>query len=351
MGSHKNVIEINGKLYDAASGALLHQTAHATPKSSPSSTVDGMIRRPSPQTAVSPKKPAPTSRGAAKPARHHTTQRSHTLMRHAVKKPVPAPSEPATPKITPSAHQSAQHHQRLSRAQATPKSAYINKFGNLAHHAVTRRVEALPVAKAPETHHSTPPAPKPHVAPTKQSKSEALFTQALERADHHTPPKHKKHHTRTSRKLGHRATKWAAGVVAALLLVGFIAYMNLPNLNMQYASSRAGFDADMPSYQPSGFSMGNIDYEAGQVSVSFHSNTDDRQYKVTQAVSGWNSEALQENFLNARSKDFQTTQDSGRTIYMYDNGSATWVNGGVWYQVESNQALSPDQLLKIASSL
>lgn len=364
MGSHKNVIEINGKLYDAKSGTLLAQQA-TTPKKN-HSTVDGFVKsthhRTQTQTSsansIRPAKPA-TRRHPAPAAKHRTTQKSQILMRSVVKKP--AAAKPLTEVHSLSKKKSTIDH-RLRRAQTIPRSTFVNKYGTLAHHqSVQRRTEALVVKEAPthlthsksavrkpaitQQHHSRPtPSPQP------QTKSEELFNQALQKAE--TPKLTKKHKKVGKSRLNSSVTKWGASVAAAVLLVGFIAYMNLPNLSMQLASSRAGFDASMPGYQPSGFAPeSDVSYKPGQITVSFRSNTDERNYKVTQAVSSWNSEALQENFLNAQNKSFQTTQDSGRTIYMYDNGNATWVNGGVWYQVESNQALSSDQLLKIASSL
>ena len=357
MGSHKNVIEINGKLYDATSGTLISQQTIRPTQST--KTVDGFVRSTPKAIKSSPASPmkitlAPKPvkhRDSAANIKHRTPQKSHTLMRSAVKKPTATKS----PQIHSIAKKSSPDV-RVTRAQSVSKSAFINKFGSLSHHQpVTRRTEVLAVKEPPKVHHTEPkpttPVTQAPKATHKQtvSKSEELFNKALQNAP--TEKKRVKHHAKKSH-LTSRTTKWGTGIAAALLLIGFITYMNLPNLNMQLASARAGFDASMPGYKPSGFKVaGPVSYKAGQVTVAFSSNTDQRNYKVTQAVSNWNSEALQENFLNARSKNFQTAQESGKTIYMYDGGNATWVNGGVWYQVESNQALSSDQLLKIASSL
>lgn len=361
MGSHKNVIEINGKLYDAKSGALI-ASPHVTSPRAPKPTMDGFIRpaKPaaSPLSTPAPKAKHHTPRPAASAASRRNLQKSKTLMRHAVKKPAHATPEPTTKTtVTARAAHTAASNQRLTRAQAVEKSAFVNRFGGLSHHhPVAKRTEPLPVRQAPAhaTHHNhqaTPPKTHHEAPKAKQSASEELFSRALAKAEHE-PAKAKKRtkHAQKSR-FQNSFAKWGAGVAAAILLVGFITYMNLPNINMQLASARAGMNADLPNYQPTGFKPSTISHQAGQVTINFDSNTDDRNYTVTQAVSGWNSEALQENFLNARNKEFQTTQDSGKTIYMYDDGNATWVNGGIWYQVESNQALSADQLLKIASSL
>jgi hypothetical protein len=121
---------------------------------------------------------------------------------------------------------------------------------------------------------------------------------------------------------------------------------------MKVAAARAGFSASMPGYSPSGFAFkGPVQYSAGQVVVSFKSNTDDRNFKLTQQTSSWSSDSLLNNYVAAGGKEYQTYQDRGRTIYIYDGSNATWVNGGVWYQIEGNADLSSDQLVRIASSL
>jgi hypothetical protein len=121
---------------------------------------------------------------------------------------------------------------------------------------------------------------------------------------------------------------------------------------MRIAAARAGFDASMPAYKPAGFSFkGPINYSAGQVVVSFNSNTDDRQYSVKQQESSWNSDALLSNFVVANNSQYQTYIDRGRTLYIYDGSNATWVDNGVWYQVEGPSDMTTDQLVRIAASI
>ena len=121
---------------------------------------------------------------------------------------------------------------------------------------------------------------------------------------------------------------------------------------MRVAATRAGFDAKMPGYSPSGFSFnGPINYTAGQVQISFKSNTDDRNYNVTQTASNWNSDALLANYILDEEKQYQTYLDKGRTLYIYDGSNATWVDNGVWYQVEGESAMTTDQLIRLASSM
>jgi hypothetical protein len=121
---------------------------------------------------------------------------------------------------------------------------------------------------------------------------------------------------------------------------------------MRVASTRAGFAAEMPGYKPAGFSFkGPIAYQAGRVSVTFKSNTDDRQFTLTQSSSNWNSDALLANYVASEKKQYQTYLDKGRTLYIYDNSNASWVDNGIWYQIEGDSSLTTDQLIRIASSL
>jgi hypothetical protein len=85
--------------------------------------------------------------------------------------------------------------------------------------------------------------------------------------------------------------------------------------------------------------------------VTFRSNSDERNFELQQQVSNWNSQALVDNFILSENKQYQTFQEKGKTIYVYDNANATWVNGGVWYKIEGNSSLNTEQLLKIASSI
>ena len=126
----------------------------------------------------------------------------------------------------------------------------------------------------------------------------------------------------------------------------------MPNLSVRVAAARAGFDANMPGYKPSGYSFsGPINYSPGQVTITFKSNTDNKAYSVTQRASNWNSDALLSNYVVAENKQYQTYLDRGRTLYIYDGSNATWVDNGVWYQVEGDAEITTDQLVRIAASI
>lgn len=378
MSGHKNVIELNGKLYDTVSGTIVHAPAPSSQPAQPvvikpqskGTVLDGVRRSSSaPVHHVTPKpKATPQAPRAAiahkkhTPAEHvpaHTPHRAKTLMRRGLKKPT--------------LHESARHHDqqgivnplntnhRLERAKTVPQSPKISRFGSLLsqqHHFVKKaaplQVKVAPVhstihKEQPVSHHAAAPIPN-----NNQILKEHLVSQAIKNARvpevHHTKPK--KH--KMAKKIGvsPKVFHFGAGTFAALLLIGFIAYQNAPNISMRIAASRAGFNAAIPSYQPSGFGMnGPIEYGPGQVTLNFKSNSDERNFHVTQRVSSWNSEALLTNFVTTNNKSYQTYQDKGRTIYIYDGSNATWVSNGVWYQIEGKSNLSSDQLIKLANSI
>jgi len=122
---------------------------------------------------------------------------------------------------------------------------------------------------------------------------------------------------------------------------------------MHVASARAGVHASLPSYQPAGFSFtGPIKYKPGQITISFKSNSDNqRNFSITQSASSWDSQTLLENYVTPTGQPYQTDEVSGKTIYIYGTSNATWVDGGIWYNVQGNSSLNSAQLLRLADSI
>jgi hypothetical protein len=183
-----------------------------------------------------------------------------------------------------------------------------------------------------------------------------MLDRAMQNASSHeqSAPVHHKKRSKLSKKLGisSKAIAMSTAVLAGVLLGGFFAVQNVPNLSMRIAAARAGFAAEMPGYQPAGFSFkGPINYSPGQVTITYKSNSDSRTYDVTQHASNWNSEALLANYVQTEGKQYQTYLDRGRTLYIYDGSNATWVDDGVWYQIEGESNMTTDQLIRIAASI
>lgn len=365
MSTTKNVIDINGNRYDAVTGAFLG----ATPKKPDATAVKGRpvaidgFSRPVHAAKVPP---AAASRKPAAPAHiaAHKPQKGKTLMRTAVRKPdIQAPSRlkaltrtdilakvPATT-VAPKLSHASVSPKRLKKASQMIKSPVVAKYAEPSTAAVISDMSVQKPYDLPPARHersSASQAAVPHIAvqPVSTKKAPDIFEAAMARATSHEQPEHPV-------RRRSRLTSIVTFSMAFLLMAGIVAYMNAPALSMRLASSRAGFAAKMPGYSPAGFSYDNLSYGPGNVTISYESDDagNDGRFDITQKVSGWDSQALLNNFVSSANKAYQTYERAGRTIYFYGNNTATWVDSGVWYTVNGNNALTKGQLLDMAGSL
>jgi hypothetical protein len=141
-------------------------------------------------------------------------------------------------------------------------------------------------------------------------------------------------------------------VFAVLIIGAYLTYVNIPSISVGFAASQSGINATYPQYKPDGYHLSQpVTYSDGTVTLQFKSNSDDSKYTIVQTRSSWDSSAVLTNIVKKAAGDnYITTQESGLTIYSYDN-NATWVNGGILYTIESNAPLSGEQIRHIATSL
>lgn len=363
----KNIVTINGRSYDAITGMPVATSAHHSkpaahhgPKQASHkahhkafSDISGPARLKTLSPDVSAPKPDATP---AKPAHsevkahvvHQKPQKSQTLLRAALKKP--APLRPIAPTVAKVEADSASAH---------PTHA-ISKFGP-AHKSAQHHL-AAPVAAKP-VHHEQHVAPRMHPVAAKalaqaapaaahQPQSSKELKEALirERLAEATP--NHEHHSK-KRRLTHqpRLATILTSSLALLLLAGYLTYINLPNISMRVAATRAGISANYPNYKPDGYHFaGPITYQPGEVNISFQSNTNERNFVIKQKASSWDSQAVLDNYVTKKTGTYLTYQERGLTIYSFGN-KAAWVNGGLLYTIEGNAPLGSDQLLKIATSM
>lgn len=275
-------------------------------------------------------------------------------MRPAVRKPAVAAVNPPLTK-----HDIAKKADlvRATRAQVVPRSDMVKKFNpKVQSHRVIKREAPLAVAAPTQSHHLSDKVTQ--LATSTEAQVVTTFDAieaSLRNATSHLETFEGKvanssfwERVGFKNKLANLATLGFTG----FLLFGFFAYQNIANVEMQVAAARSGVSADLPKYKPAGFSVGKgIKAEPGRVSVTFTSNTNDKEFTLSQQASNWSSESLLTNHVLASKQPFQTYQDEGKTVYIYDNSNATWVNGGVWYQISGDASLTSDQLLRIASSI
>lgn len=187
MGKKNNIIEINGKRYDAHTGTAIGHTPitvqHHTDTDAP------IAKKPS-------------SRHPAKKLPSHAPQRSTTLMRKAVKKPSPAlkrhvkaightsslvdqPDAPVVPKLS----FGNPDPKRLQHASHIKQSRLISHF-NFDQSQPTYTVPVTVVA--PSKPVFTPKAPKRRPAPDASD----IFERAVQQATSHLEPAYKTHKKR-----------------------------------------------------------------------------------------------------------------------------------------------------------
>lgn len=386
----KNIIEINGKKYDANTGAPLHKpskTSHATHTKTAKSnsgvshgrTIDGFHKQTGQinRRSAHPKSVAPIThqKESAKQApkiastMRHTpkkaplkARRSTTLNRSVVKVPSITTAVNVTLPTTSTAKQSPvvssalkqSDLTRLKRAQEVSKSSVISRFNTpLNSPATTSKQPENPLTNHMVNLNHSVSAPHQQATEKRVSTKEHLVKKAIESASNNSvAPIHKKAAKKPRSKKSHFA-QYTSTAIAALVLAGYVAYLNVPSISMKVAAHRAGFAATLPTYKPGGYGLrGPIAYSPGQVTLNFASNTDDRRFSLTQQPTTWDSTALLENYVTKQTQNYLTYQDRGLTIYIFNGSDAAWVNAGKLYHVKGENAqLDTDQLLKLATSV
>jgi hypothetical protein len=267
---------------------------------------------------------------------HRVPEKSRTLNRQVVGKNTPA----AAPKHVRRSIQKSTSITKFAPhpAVARPRNQFMSDIGPVAHPMAAKANQQMQAV-----HNTTKLAPKP----SQVIKQEAI-TQALDAApSHHEGSKQYKHTPKRSRFFS-----IASASLALLLLGGYFTYLNMPSLSVRVAAAQAGVNATYPEYRPDGYSLhGPVAYDEGQVSMKFAANGGPQNFSITQTKSGWDSSALEENYVNQASNGgYVPFVEHGLKIYVFDNNAA-WVNGGVLYKITGDAPLSNDQIRRIATSM
>ncbi len=404
----KNIIEINGRHYDAITGKLLNgnsinkpsdtQRSNHSPIQTHGMNIDGVNRKKDPQVAKRVNNEQPKAVGNENSSQNTSNnvkrqtpkvvdglrkkpQRSVTLSRKFVKKPHRSLATPpsviakSSPTDRPDANLEKQDaytrfsvfrkvpDAKIAKAISHKTSSAISKFSRTP--AVHKSVVStnIELAKAPPESSSVPnPLVTPAQKAQENSKPSVFEHHAIQPVSndkstskdhseiHHIKPYHKKTHYKV------RSRRYLAGLVAAcfavFLFVGFLAYQKVPQIAVKVAARNAGFDAKVPSNIPSGYAFKSpVDSSKDKLTIQYKSNTDKRSFKITQKPSNWTSESLLSNYLIEGKKQYQAYYNKGMTVFIYDNSNATWVDKGVWFTLDADGSLSSDQILSIASSI
>lgn len=369
----KNLIELNGNVYDTRTGKLVSSNTADMPSQE---QAPNQATRTNTNTGQQPgldgftKRKPTTSRTAtpSEPAKQKP-QKSQTLMRSAVTKPAPKQPDQSSAK-QPFKKHPRMDFTRFERAAKVTKSGAIQRFNK-------RNTESLSdqPASRPTQENAKPPArpqPQPATFPPSVQPNSASQTQLAQSAQEakksfsidsalKNATSHEQHYykNRTGSiykvlaglKSSSRGVRYSLGAVIILAGVLTAGYFAAPLASVKVASSRSGIAARLPGYTPAGFQLDrSIEYTEGQVALQYDSVSDGRTFRINKESTEWSTAALRNKFVEEKGL-YQTITDNGKTIYIYDDSSATWVDNGIWYTIEGASSLNTDQLLRIANSL
>ena len=346
----QHILELNGRRYDALTGKPLPHAEAPASKARPAlatgRSVDGFVKPKSHATRrVSDTKVAP-----------HDATKSETLMRKAVKKPASITSLNGTGNKSKSAPASLLLSEQIAKSQYTPTQERLDRAKNTKRSGLIQRFGSEISALMPSKKQAAVQQVA-HVAVDSVSMPivEDEQTMAIDAAESHTQKKIKKTplHHRVAHKMHikPRSLSISAAVMAFVVLGGFFAYQNAPNLSIQVATRNSKVNGGLPTYRPAGFALdSHITYHPGEIILSYKSNSDNRNFQITQTVSSWDTESLRQ-IQVSKLANSRTIESKGKTIFLYDDSSATWVDAGVLYKIDGNSQLNDDQILHIANSL
>lgn len=295
---------------------------------------------------------------------HQSLQRSTTLNRSYIKKVTPISQPQTTAQKT--ALEQFRKRQDLARKQnELARQRIMSRHKNaviqpIAAPAVVKTTTVVQQDEAAEKH---PLAMRANIAlaearaekrhMTAQELKDKAIKEAFERAAGvNNPPvtvkakRAKKRHFWKSRRF---AAMFSMGT-AAVLLLGYLVYLNLPDISIRIAAVQAGVDATYPSYKPNGYSLkGLISYKNGGVEMEFES--DINRFTLNQKKSSWDSVAVLNNYVKPEwGESYSISKEHGLIIYT-NSGKAAWVSGGILYTIDGTEDLSDEQIRSIAVSL
>lgn len=303
--------------------------------------------------------PQPAAAQQPKDAKPNPLKAAQSI--HGVRKQADVSATPAkTVEVATPVNPQQKHSVRAQRAAQVSRSPQIRKFTNSV-----------------DTQSEAPEQPEPQPDPVilspratytinqRYAKADTAASMALHHQRHQPVSAVKEQPTATAKpglnwlrkfsdffKPGPRFAMVTSVALSVVVLAGYITYLNYPNLSMRVAASRAGVDANLPGYTPSGYSFkGPIQYSSGRITVSFSSNSDAGFINLSQSQTNWDSVSLLENYVLPKSNNYLTFQEKGLTIYLYGGNNAAWVNHGIFYSIEGNNFLNSDHIIKMATSL
>jgi len=292
---------------------------------------------------------------------HQKAQRSKTLVRSTVKKPIASRIEP---KSAPASNSSiAARPPHISSNMAANPDKKIRRFGYNSSPSKPSDIHVGELVNRPkpgavrqESSLSTVKAPPSMVSSASHMQIERLLDLALLRADNH-----KRARAGNSRQDGLfgrllSIPRWASlgtGLVAALALIGFFAWQNMPQVSVRIAAARAHVSASVPDYTPAGFGLDKVSSLPSQSTVMLHfqANEDStKNFLISQKSTKMDSSYIASSVV-PKNASVQTSQVQGKTVYIYgDSNDASWIDHGTLFTIKDRAGLNSDQILRIVDS-
>lgn len=139
-------------------------------------------------------------------------------------------------------------------------------------------------------------------------------------------------------------------VIGLVMLGAYFWQANYPAVALKLAGMKSGINVAVPAYLPTGWSISR-EVTSSDGSISYKVSKNDQAFKVTETNTSWDSQALLEQYVIPKSKDYLALQAEGLTIYVYGDNQAVWVANGTLHKLEGNHGLSQDEIIRIATSL
>jgi hypothetical protein len=138
----------------------------------------------------------------------------------------------------------------------------------------------------------------------------------------------------------------------SIALLGYLVHLNLPDWSVRVAAMQSGIESAYPSHVPRGYRMTGITADSGgRVTIEF-AHGDGRSFALIQEKSSWDSAALLSQFVIPEwGNDYEIIKEQGLTIYVVGSDAA-WMDGGIFYRIDdAGDGLTKQQLHDIAVSL
>jgi hypothetical protein len=149
---------------------------------------------------------------------------------------------------------------------------------------------------------------------------------------------------------------WAIAAVLLFLVVGSGSVFAVKDhaftrLELAIASSTAGFQANIPAANAAGYSLAQFHYATGVFTSQFTNKSTGHSYTLTEKKVGQGGQVLLATYVTTTSPNYKMITIGNQVLYLYGNGTASWVRNGIWYEISSNGSLSRSQLIDLVNSL